>query len=306
MATRVIGKSVPRKEGREKVTGRAKYVDDLKFPGMIFGATVRSPVARGRILGIHFEPGIPWDEFTIATAKDIPGKNCIALLIDDQPCLADEFVNHPEEPVVLLAHPDKYLLEEARRSVRFEIEPQPAIFSMDDSLACQHVIWGTDNIFKSYQVNKGHVEHALREADLIVEGTYETGAQEQLYIEPQGMIAQANAEEGVRCGGAAVSVLHSQGAGRAIWIAERTRASGAGGNGRGIWWQGRISVDDCRSRGAACLEIGEAGEDYLRPCRRHGGDDETASIAHEASDGRYTRRKTGGDRHRFHARRWSV
>jgi CO/xanthine dehydrogenase Mo-binding subunit len=197
MATRVIGKSVPRKEGREKVTGRAKYVDDLKFPGMIFGATVRSPVARGRILGIHFEPGIPWEEFTVVTAKDIPGKNCIALLIDDQPCLAAEFVNHPEEPVVLLAHPDKYLLEEARRGVRIEIEPLPAIFSMDDSLDRKHVIWGTDNVFKSYQVNKGHVEHALREADLIVEGTYETGAQEQLYIEPQGMIAQANAEEGV-------------------------------------------------------------------------------------------------------------
>src|SRR6201981_1886386 len=197
MATRVIGKSVPRKEGREKVTGRAKYVDDLKFPGMIFGATVRSPVARGRILGIHFEPGIPWEEFTIVTAKDIPGKNCIALLIDDQPCLAAEFVNHPEEPVVLLAHPDKYLLEEARRGVRIEIEPLPAIFSIDDSLAGKHVIWGTDNIFKSYQVNKGHVENALREADLIVEGTYETGAQEQLYIEPQGMIAQASAEEGV-------------------------------------------------------------------------------------------------------------
>ena len=197
MATRVIGKSVPRKEGREKVTGRAKYVDDLKFPGMIFGATVRSPAARGRILGIHFEPGIPWEEFTVVTAKDIPGKNCIALLIDDQPCLAAEFVNHPEEPVVLLAHPDKYLLEEARRGVRIEIEPLPAIFSMDDSLAHKHVIWGADNIFKSYQVNKGHVEHALRDAELIVEGTYETGAQEQLYIEPQGMIAQANAEEGV-------------------------------------------------------------------------------------------------------------
>ena len=132
MATRVIGKSVPRKEGREKVTGRAKYVDDLKFPGMIFGATVRSPVARGRILGIHFEPGIPWEEFTVVTAKDIPGKNCIALLIDDQPCLAAEFVNHPEEPVVLLAHPDRYLLQEARRCVRIEVEPLPAIFSMDD------------------------------------------------------------------------------------------------------------------------------------------------------------------------------
>src|SRR5215472_74795 len=164
---------------------------------MIYGATVRSPIARGRIRAIDFDPGIPWQEFTVVTAKDIPGKNCIALLIDDQPCLAAEFVNHPEEPVVLLAHPDKYLLEEARRGVRIEIEPLPAIFSMDDSLAHKHVIWGADNIFKSYQVNKGHVEHALRDAELIVEGTYETGAQEQLYIEPQGMIAQANAEEGV-------------------------------------------------------------------------------------------------------------
>src|ERR1700746_1821493 len=197
MATRVIGKSVPRKEGREKVTGRAKYVDDLKFPGMIFGATVRSPVARGRILGIHFEPGIPWEEFTVVTAKDIPGNNCVPLLIDEQPCLAAEFVNHPEEPVVLLAHPDKYLLEEARRAVRIEIEPLPTVFSMDDSLARKHVIWGTDNIFKSYQVNKGHVDAALREADLIVEGEYETGAQEQLYIEPQGMIARASEAEGV-------------------------------------------------------------------------------------------------------------
>ena len=77
MNTRVIGKSVPRKEGREKVTGQARYVDDLAFPGMIHGATVRSPAARGRIRGIHFEDGIPWKEFTVVTARDIPGRNSI-------------------------------------------------------------------------------------------------------------------------------------------------------------------------------------------------------------------------------------
>jgi CO/xanthine dehydrogenase Mo-binding subunit len=197
MATRVIGKSVPRKEGREKVTGRAKYVDDIKFPGMLHGVTVRSPAARGRILGIRYGAGIPWDEFTIVTAKDIPGKNCIALLIDDQPCLADEFVNHPEEPVVLLAHPDKYLLEDARRTVHIEIEPNPAIFSIEDSIAARQVVWGADNTFKSFIVRKGDVDGVWSSADLIVEGNYETGAQEQLYIEPQGMIARANAEEGV-------------------------------------------------------------------------------------------------------------
>src|SRR5260221_11134098 len=197
METHIIGQSVPRKEGRDKVTGRARYVDDLTFPEMIHGVTVRSAVARGRIRGIHFEGGIPWAEFTIVTAKDIPSKNCVALLIEDQPCLADEFVNHPEEPVVLLAHPDKYLLEEARRAVRIEIEPLPPIFTIDDSLAQKQAIWGEDNIFKSFRVEKGDVERAWSKADYIVEGEYETGAQEQLYIETQGMIARANAKESV-------------------------------------------------------------------------------------------------------------
>jgi len=195
--TRIIGTSVPRKEGREKVTGSARYVDDIALPGMLHGATVRSPVARGRILAIHFEGDIPWSEFTVVTAKDIPGKNCIALLIEDQPCLAAEFVNHPEEPVVLLAHRDKYLLEEARRAVRIEIEPLPAIFMIEESFARKQTIWGTDNIFKSFRVEKGDVDNAWADADFIVEGDYETGSQEQLYIEPQGMIARAGPEEGV-------------------------------------------------------------------------------------------------------------
>jgi CO/xanthine dehydrogenase Mo-binding subunit len=194
---RIIGTSVPRKEGRDKVMGRARYVDDLSFPGLLHGTTVRSPVPRGRLRSIHFEPGIPWTEFTIVTAEDIPSKNCVALLIEDQPALAGEIVNHPEEPVVLLAHPDKYLLEEARRAVRIDLELLPALFTVEDSLARKQVIWGQDNIFKSFQVEKGDVDSVWATADFVVEGEYETGAQEQLYIEPQGVIAQANPADGV-------------------------------------------------------------------------------------------------------------
>jgi CO/xanthine dehydrogenase Mo-binding subunit len=197
MENRQIGKSVPRKEGREKVTGSARYVDDLSFPEMIHGVTVRSSIARGKIRDIRFGKGIPWNEFTIVTAKDIPGKNCIALLIEDQPCLADQFVNHPEEAIVLLAHPDKYLLEEARRAVQIEFEPLSAVFTVEASLSRKQIIWGEDNIFKSYRVEKGDVASAWSVADFIVEGEYETGGQEQLYIEPQGMIASANPADGV-------------------------------------------------------------------------------------------------------------
>ena len=202
----LVGKSIHRKEGRKKVTGAALYVDDLKFDGMLHGVTVRSSVARGRIKSISFDQPpasngidelIPWDEFTIVTAKDIPGENYVALILNDQPFLADEMVNHPEEPIVLLSHHDKYLLEEARRHVRIEYEELPAVLSLDDSLAQKQIVWGEDNVFKRFLVNKGNVDEAWANADFIVEGEYETGAQEQLYIENNGAIAIANPDAGV-------------------------------------------------------------------------------------------------------------
>src|SRR6266853_3393038 len=147
----LVGKPIPRKEVRKKVTGQALYVDDLAFPEMLHGVTVRSSIPRGRIKSISFEGDIPWPEFTIVAAKDIRdlklGENYVALILNDQPYLADGVVNHPEEAIVLLAHPDKYLLEEARRHVSIEYEELPAIFSLPDSLAKKEIIWGDDNVF---------------------------------------------------------------------------------------------------------------------------------------------------------------
>jgi CO/xanthine dehydrogenase Mo-binding subunit len=194
---RLIGRSIPRREGPAKVTGDARYVDDFALSGMLYGGTVRSDVPRGRILGIDFDPSIPWDEFTIVTAADVPGKNRVALILDDQPYLADDVVNHPEEPIVLLAHRDRWMVEEGRRHVHVRIAPEPAVLSIDAALSGSPVIWGTDNIFKSYLVSRGDLEAAFRDAALVVVGEYETGAQEQLYIEPNGMLAIASPESGV-------------------------------------------------------------------------------------------------------------
>ena len=193
----LIGRSLPRREGQAKVTGRARYVDDFTLPGMLYGATVRSQIARGRILGIDFAPGIPWDEFTIVTAADVPGRNRVTLIVDDQPYLASEAINHPEEPIALIAHRDRFLVEEARRHVHVRVAAQPGVFSIDSSLAADRVVWGSDNVFKSYTVSRGDVDAAWGGAALIVEGEFETGAQEQLYIEPNGMLAVASPETGV-------------------------------------------------------------------------------------------------------------
>src|SRR6266568_4103233 len=198
---RIVGTSVPRMEGRDKVAGLARYVDDMVLPGMLYGATVRSRIPRGKIKEFTFGPGIDWKEFVIVSPRDIPGKNCIALIEDDQPCLADGLVNHPEEPLLLLAHPDRHLLPKAVEAVSVEYDPLPAIFSMEESEKLSQVIWGRDNTFKSYLIEKGDVDAVWESADYVVEGEYRTGAQEQLYIENNGMIASFDPEKGLTAWG---------------------------------------------------------------------------------------------------------
>jgi CO/xanthine dehydrogenase Mo-binding subunit len=194
---RIVGVSVPRKEGRDKVTGQAQYVDDMTLPGMLYGATVRSQIPRGKIKNIAFGSGIAWDEFVIVSAKDIPGRNCIALMANDQPCLAHGAVNHPEEPILLLAHADRHLLPKAVAAVSMEYDPLPGVFTIEESESHSEIIWGTDNTFKTYLIEKGDVDGVWEKADYIVEGEYATGAQEQLYIENNGMIAAFDPQQGI-------------------------------------------------------------------------------------------------------------
>ncbi len=194
---RIIGTNVPRKEGPAKLMGAARYIDDITPPGLWHGATVRSTIPRGRITSITFPSGIPWNDFTIVTAADIPGRNMVTMFLEDQPVLAKDRVNHPDEPILLLAHKNRERLAEAVAAVKIDYAPEPAIFTIADSIAKKTIIWGDEsnaNTFKTFHLERGEVDAAFAAADFIVEAVYETGAQEQLYIETNGMIAEASPE----------------------------------------------------------------------------------------------------------------
>jgi CO/xanthine dehydrogenase Mo-binding subunit len=195
--TRIVGSPVPRKEGVDKLLGRARYVDDIEREGMWYGATVRSSIPRGLIRSIGFDRTIDWSEFAIVTAADIPGHNHIHLIFADQPCLADGQVNHCDEAVVLVAHPDKRKAREAAAAVKIEYDPLPPVFTIEESERQDVIVWGADNLLKSFLLEKGDVESAWAGAAHIVEGEYRTGAQEHLYIENNGVIAEHSAEGGV-------------------------------------------------------------------------------------------------------------
>ena len=195
--TRIVGASAPRKEGVDKLLGRARYVDDIEREGMWYGTTIRSTIPRGKIRSITFDESVDWSEFAVVTAADVPGDNHIQLIVADQPCLAEGEVNHCDEAIVLLAHPDKHKLRKAAEGVRIEYEPLPAIFTIEESERKDQIVWGTDNLMKSFLLEKGDVDSAWASAAHIIEGEYRTGAQEHLYIENNGIIAEWSESAGV-------------------------------------------------------------------------------------------------------------
>ncbi len=199
-AEAIVGQNVLRKEGRAKVMGQAQYVDDLTYPDMLYGKTIRSTIARGTISAIHFDPQFDWSAVVVADYRDIPGRNVVALIEEDQPLLVEQEVRHHDEAILLLAGRDRELLEEAGRHIHITYHEKPAVLTMEQALAAgengeaELIIRPPDNVIKKYLIESGDLVEGFRRADVIVEGTYRTGQQEHLYIEPQGMIAIPGAD----------------------------------------------------------------------------------------------------------------
>src|SRR6478672_6382325 len=171
-----VGNSVARKDGIGKATGTARYADDIVFPNMLHGRTIRSTIPRGKIRSIRYE--FDTTGFTIVDYRDVPAKNAVDLMSQDQPFLAEHEVKHMAEPIVLLAHEDKETVNAAK--VVIEYEAEDPLFDPEQS----------DVVFKAIDIVKGDVKAALGRDDVvIVEGTYTTGHQEHVYIEPNGVIA---------------------------------------------------------------------------------------------------------------------
>jgi CO/xanthine dehydrogenase Mo-binding subunit len=188
-----VGRARPiaplRREGPAKLTGAAKYADDLVFPGAWFGGTIRSTEPHARFIGLELDDGFDWKRVVVVTADDIPGANVVSLIDDDQPVLVPVGgeIRHQAEACVLIAAPDRATLAEAKRHISLRTERLPAVF---DPLK-------SDIEFAHYTVESGDAAAAMRTAALVIEGTYRVGHQEQLYIENQAMIAVPREDGGI-------------------------------------------------------------------------------------------------------------
>lgn len=180
----VVGHPVRRPDAPEKVTGQAKYIDDLAFAGMLHGAVVRSPHARARILRIDTArasemPGV----HAVVTAADIPGQNMLPMVQSDWILLADGETRHVGEGVVLIAAETREIARAAAAAVHVEYEPLEAVLSIEEGYERQQ-------IHTHWQLHKGEPDAAFANPDLhVFEETYRTPYQEHAYLETNGMVS---------------------------------------------------------------------------------------------------------------------
>ncbi len=205
----IIGTSLPRKDGRMKVIGRAKYGADINLYGQLHAAICHSSCPHGLIKSINAEkakavPGVR----AVITGRDFP--TCYGQFIADQPILAIDKVRYHGEPVAAVVADTERIAREAARLVEIDYEPLPVIDTIEDAINCkslvhddwdQYIIHGlthpqkNTNIIDRFQLIHGDVEKGFAEADVIVENEFYCGMLQHAVIETHVALADATPDK---------------------------------------------------------------------------------------------------------------
>src|SRR5512136_1305958 len=192
----VVGDAKPRADAVAKVTGAAKYADDITFPGMLFGATLRAMVPHALIKQIDTSkakalPGV----HAVLTHEDVPGRKNHGLVTIDWPVLCYDKVRYVGDAVAIVAADTQEIAKDALKFIEVEYEPLPVV----DTAEFAHQpdaprVHEKGNLLKHIKVAKGDVEQGFAEADVIIERKYHTASTEHAFLEPECSIGRVTDE----------------------------------------------------------------------------------------------------------------
>jgi xanthine dehydrogenase D subunit len=184
----VVGESPLRPDGIPKLKGEFDFAQDLEADQMLWGATVRSPHAHARIVSIDIVPALAiGGVHAVLTAEDVPGLAVFGLEHPDQPVLANSTVNYWGEPVVVVAAEDERTARAAARAVVIEYEVLEPLIDIDEADR-------RDEVFRRMRIRRG--DQAVT-GEVIVEGTYEVGMQDQAPLGTEAGLAVPDGSGGV-------------------------------------------------------------------------------------------------------------
>jgi xanthine dehydrogenase molybdenum-binding subunit len=195
----VVGQVIQRPEAKAKVNGSALYTDDLNFPGMLYGATLRANIPHGILVKLEIEgakllPGVQ----AVLTAQDVPGRMNHGLVIHDWPALigVGEKVRYVGDALALVAAESQVIAQQALDLIVVEFEPLPVV---SDPVAAMEPdapqVHEAGNLLKHIKVDKGDVEQGFNQAEVIYEETFFTPAMEHAFMEPECSIARLTEDD---------------------------------------------------------------------------------------------------------------
>lgn len=183
-----IGTPIRRFDFDEKVSGSARYCADVRLDGLLYAKTLRSTKARARIISLEIPPLA--EGYCTVSADDIPGRNVVPIVYEDQPFLARDVVNYIGEPILLVVGPDKGAILDIMSRIRVTYEELQPVLSIDEAeQRTENFIFGDKPYFVSYECAKGDMNEAITRAAHVFEDEFRTGYQEHAYLETQGCIA---------------------------------------------------------------------------------------------------------------------
>jgi len=192
----VVGESIARADAPPKTQGSFLYASDLARDGMLHGATVRSPHARAELVRIDTSaaramPGV----VAVLTNDDLPTHELFGLMQKDQPVLARTVVRYVGEPVALVAADDPEVARLAALAVKVEYTPLPAVTDPVAALqADAPQIHSKGNVIEDVRLVHGDAD---AKADVVVDGEYEIGMQDQAALGPEAGLAIPDSDGGV-------------------------------------------------------------------------------------------------------------
>ena len=194
-----VGKRDVRPDAEKKITGKAKFADDLKVPGMLYGSALRSRFPRALVKAIDITKAMAHpDTVKIVLAEDVPGERVIGHLTHDWPALiaVGEETRYLGDSIALVASRSKSSLEEIKSLIEVEYEEREPIFDPEVALKEDaYKIHEQGNMYRKEVILRGDVDKAFEEAAHIVTNTFETPHQEHAFLEPESALAVPDAQD---------------------------------------------------------------------------------------------------------------
>ncbi|MFP4344780.1 MAG: xanthine dehydrogenase family protein molybdopterin-binding subunit [Anaerolineales bacterium] len=202
--TDYVGKAMPRYDGIGQVTGRTQFVDDIVLPGMLYVKVLRSPVHKGIVRHLDLSPAENTPGVVgVLTAEDIPGANLYGAG-GDQPVFTTGQIRYKGERIAAVVAVDEDTAMEAIQKIDLDIEEQEPIFDMFEAMKpgaplvrpdSESNLWEYEPGMTTRVIYIGDVAEGFEEADIIIEGRYQTGEQDHAPMEPHVSVAYMDQAE---------------------------------------------------------------------------------------------------------------